>query len=249
MNETFDFERAWLARLSHCLESHAGAEARDAVMRGSEALSSRSSREEIISWSRDAMNRLQETVDTETAQEIMSGCACHYPQAALLEIREIYRASGSIDSVQWELQDRFEALLRDTLGLSEDLVDQVVALGWGSAGVRQGNTITATKIPKSGNLIAYFDEDDPAKRRQLYCHCPRIRDVLSASETIPTIYCYCGAGFYKNIWEEILELPVKVEVLKSVLAGDDVCTIAVHLPPDSEWEATSPSPGSAHRAD
>jgi len=54
--------------------------------------------------------------------------------------------------------------------------------------------------------------------------------VLSTSETIPPIYCYCGAGFYKGIWEEILQQPVKVEVLKSVLAGDEVCTIAVHLP-------------------
>jgi len=42
-------------------------------------------------------------------------------------------------------------------------------------------------------------------QRQYYCHCPRIRDVLKGGETIPVLYCYCGAGFYKGIWEEILQ--------------------------------------------
>ena len=230
MNEPYDFERAWLAKLSHCLGAQAGEDALQAVMQGSEELSSRSSREEVITWSRNAMKRLQETVDADKAQEIMAGCACHYPMGALQEIREVYRATGSVDAAHREIQTRFETVLRDTLGLGDDLVDQVVSQGWGSAGVKQGDTIVATKIPKSGNLVAYLHEDDPERRRRLYCHCPRIRDMLSTSETIPPIYCYCGAGFYKGIWEEILQQPVRVEVLKSVLAGDEVCTIAIHLP-------------------
>jgi len=52
MNETYDFERAWLAKLSHCLDAQAGQDARDVVMQGSETLSSRSSHEEVITWSR-----------------------------------------------------------------------------------------------------------------------------------------------------------------------------------------------------
>jgi predicted hydrocarbon binding protein len=43
-------------------------------------------------------------------------------------------------------------------------------------------------------------------------------------------YCYCGAGYYQAIWQEILQRPVEVEVRQSVLQGDDVCTIAIHLP-------------------
>ena len=54
--------------------------------------------------------------------------------------------------------------------------------------------------------------------------------MLKGAETIPVIYCYCGAGFYTGIWEEILQKPVKVEVLESVLKGDDVCTFAIYLP-------------------
>jgi predicted hydrocarbon binding protein len=41
------------------------------------------------------------------------------------------------------------------------------------------------------------------------------------------VYCQCGAGFYRGIWETILERPVRVEVLESVLSGGDVCRVAV----------------------
>lgn len=52
---------------------------------------------------------------------------------------------------------------------------------------------------------------------------------MSDIKLYPT-YCYCGAGFYKGIWEEILKKPVKVEVLKTVMKGDDICQIAIYLP-------------------
>jgi len=74
-------------------------------------------------------------------------------------------------------------------------------------------------------------ETDPERKRALYCHCPRVRDVLKTSDTrLSTTYCYCGAGFYKGIWEEILQKLVKVKVLETVMKGDDVCKIAVYLP-------------------
>jgi predicted hydrocarbon binding protein len=111
-------------------------------------------------------------------------------------------------------------------------MEEILRRGWGLAGVRKGNTIIATKIPKSGYLVEYMRETDPQKKRQYYCHCPRIRDVLKSSETLSPTYCYCGAGFYKGLWEEILQEPVEVELLESVLKGDDVCKVAIRLPVD-----------------
>lgn len=128
------------------------------------------------------------------------------------------------------LQEQFESFLRNTLGLDDALVAEIVRRGWGAAGVKQGHTIVATKIPKSGYLVQYMQETDPEKKRQYYCHCPRIRDVLKTSSTLSPTYCYCGAGFYKGIWEEILQQPVEVEVLETILKGDDVCKIAIYLP-------------------
>lgn len=243
MSTAYDFERAWLAKFARGLDQHAGETIRQEVMQGSEGLSSASSRAEVIRWSQGAMERLQALVDEEAGRAIMAGCACQYPTAALQEMREVYGKTGDVGQVHQMLQERFEAFLRDTLELEEGVIDEVVRRGWGLAGIRQGRTIIATKIPKSAYLVPYLQEPDPDKRRQLYCHCPRIRDALQREETIPPLYCYCGAGYYQGIWEEILQEPVEVEVLKSVLQGDDVCTVAIYLPPERAGGSEKPPTG------
>ena len=230
MAEGHDFEQAWLGKLARCLEEVAGEDIRRQVMQGSEALSERSERSEVIAWTRGAMERLESLVDAQQSKDILAGCACQYPKSDLQAVRERYEATGDIGLAHRMLQARFVSFLRDTLGLSDALIEEVVARGWGVAGVMAGDTIVATKIPKSGNLVAYMNEPDPEKRRQFYCHCPRVRDALRTSEALPPVYCYCGAGFYKSIWEEILQQPVEVEVLESVLDGGEVCKIAVRLP-------------------
>ena len=96
------------------------------------------------------------------------------------------------------LQEKFEKLLRGTLNLSDEHFESVVSRGWGLAGIKEDDTITTTKIPKSGFLVQYLDESDPLKKREYYCHCPRIRDAVGHGETLPLIHCYCGAGFYKG---------------------------------------------------
>jgi hypothetical protein len=230
MPEKFDFERAWLAKFSGGLDEVAGEEIRVEVMQGNEALSSDSSRDEVIAWSRMAMERLEARVDEEGQKSIMTGCACQYPRSGLQDVRKEYEATQDIDVAHRMLQERFEAFLRNTLELGDELFAEVVRRGWGLAGIKQGDTIIATKIPKSGYLLQYMQETDPEKKRQYYCHCPRVRDALQTGVTISPTYCYCGAGFYKGIWEEILQAPVEVEVLESVLKGDQVCTIAIRLP-------------------
>ena len=94
----------------------------------------------------------------------------------------------------------------------------------------QADAIIATKIPKSGYLGEYLAERDPDKKRALYCHCPRVRSILATRDVVlsPT-YCYCGGGFYKGIWEEILGRDIRVELLKTVMQGDDVCQFKVVL--------------------
>lgn len=231
MTVQHDFEQDWLAKFSRCLDEFAGKDIREQVMKGRTALSSQSSRAQVIAWSKAAMERLDALVgDEKKRRDIMTGCACHYPKSQLQEIRKAYQETGDIDLALQMLQEQFEAFLRDTMQLKETLIDEIVSRGWGSAGVRDGNTIIATKIPKSGYLLEYMQEEDPDRRRQLYCHCPRIRDALKCGETLSPTYCYCGAGFYKDIWEEILQQPVEVEVLESVLHGGDVCKIAIYLP-------------------
>jgi len=230
MEGNLDFEQAWLGKFASALDEIAGGQVREEVMMGSEKLSSASAKNDVICWSRQAMERLTALVDEKQARDVMTGCACQYPKADLRDVRLAYEETGDVDVALGMLQEKFETFLRGTMHLEEGMIEQIISNAWGSAGVRDDNTIIATKIPKSGYLVEYMNETDPDKKRALYCHCPRIRDVLKTSETIPPIHCYCGAGFYKVMWEEILQESVEVELLESVLKGDNVCRVAIHLP-------------------
>jgi len=233
MTEAFDFDLAWMEKFRTYLDETVGEEIRDVVIQDGENLSAESSRLEVIEWTQQAMERLDSLVDERTSCSILSACSCHYPKANLQEIKSVYAATKDIDRVHALFQEQFESFLRNTIHVSEEVLAEIVDRGLGSAGIKQGNTIISTKIPKSGYLIEYMNETDPEIRRQIYCHCPRVRDAVKDNLMISTIYCYCGAGFYKAIWEEILQQPVEVEVLESVLSGGDVCKIAIHLPDDA----------------
>jgi hypothetical protein len=230
MTDDFDFERYWLDKFSNCLGEIAGEEIRDKVMYASDGLTSQSNRAEVIAWSQTAIDRLDQLVDEKEKRAIMTGCACQYPRSSLEPIREAYQDSGDIDIAHQMLQEQFVVFLRDTLQLDEILIEEIVNRGWGSAGIRDGNKIIASKIPKSGYLVEYMQETDPNVKCQYYCHCPRVRDILKTSERLSPTYCYCGAGYYKGIWEKILQEPVEVEVLESVMQGDEVCKIGIYLP-------------------
>jgi hypothetical protein len=230
MKKTEDFESQWQGKLSQALQSRTGSRTREQVLAGGETLSDGSTARQRLVWTCQVLERMEEVADLKTRREILSECHCQYPPEDLQDIKAAYQETGQIDTALAMLQARFEAFLREGLGLEEELVEQILSRGWGPAGVHQGNQVISTKIPKSGYLREYFREDDPLRKRQLYCHCPRVREELGNDPALPGEYCYCGAGYYQGIWEEILGQPVQVEILKSVMQGDEVCSIAVHLP-------------------
>ena len=224
-----DFEKVWQTKLKRALREHGCVHPGTGWVEGGDVLSSTSERGQVIAWTRDVLERMEAGLARDVCRDVLSSCACQYPRGQLQDVRQCYQQSGSYQLAHQMLQSRFEEFLHRTLHLSEQDSGEIIRLGWGLAGILQGKTIIATKIPKSGNLVAYLRETEPSAKRALYCHCPRVRDAIALGETLPALYCYCGAGFYQGIWEEILQAPVKVEVLHSVLAGDDTCTIAVYL--------------------
>jgi len=226
---TIDFEKTWLGKFGACIERETNAEIRKKVMEGSDVLSDHTEREEIAEWSKGAMDRLEGLVEAEQCVNIMTGCSCQYPRADLQDARKRYEETGDIDQVIDMLQDKFVIFLGEGLKLKTDVIASIIGKGWGLAGRREGNKIIATKIPKSAHIEEYLRETDQVRKRAIYCHCSRVRDSIKAGMIISPTYCYCGAGYYKGIWEEILQRPVRVELLKSVLKGDDVCSVAIHL--------------------
>lgn len=223
----FDFERFWLGKLRGRLEVELGPEAAAELMAGSEGLTDDAPGERRTAWTGELLERLIEAAGEAAAREIMLGCACLPPRSKLEEAREVYVETGSLESARQILERDFRAFLTSGLGLAEDAAAEIVSRGWGMAGVIRHGSVIATKIPKSGNLREYLAETDPERRRALYCHCPRVRHLVGSGRELSDLYCFCGGGFYRFIWEYVLDGPVQVELLASVMGGDDVCSFAV----------------------
>jgi len=229
--EELDFEKYWLNKFSNCLDEIAGRDIQKKILAGSENFTDQTSINEKFKWSQEAIKKLDSILDEKKRIDIMIGCACQYPKKELHEIKEKYEETKDLDLAHRMLQEKFEIFLKNTLKLNEEYFNFIINRGWGLAGIKEKNKIIATKIPKSGFLVEYMEESDPEKKKALYCHCPRIRVALKTTGVkISPTYCYCGAGFYKGIWEEILQKPVKVKVLETVFNGGDVCKVAIYLP-------------------
>jgi len=222
---TIEFEEEWLSKLNHCLTEYYDPETALLLMEGG---SPEKESKEAIDWTRELVEKIEEK-DADTAKDVFTCMACQYPKANLAEISKVYRETGDFDKAHSMLQAQFIDTIRKYLGLSEDEISKVEERGWGVAGRRKGNRILSTKMPF--DWAGYWAEEDSERRKFHFCHCPRVRDVLKDNlDPIKETYCLCGGGFYKSIWEHILDKQVSVEVLQTVMHGDPVCQFAVHLP-------------------
>lgn len=181
---------------------------------------------DLIDWTQNLMIFLSENLADTEIKEVMCSCACRKPKGDIVHIRDEYTRSHDLKRVHTMLQESFEGFIKVYKNLGEDQMNFLRRSGWGLAGKLEGNVIKSIKIPK--DFHNYFKEEDKLKKRYYYCHCPRIRESILANKPIDSHYCYCGAGFYKDIWEFILNREVDVEILKSVIKGDDVCQIAIY---------------------
>jgi effector-binding domain-containing protein len=202
----------WLARMSRELDRLAGEDIRHQVMAGSERLTALSPPDEKVQWVKGAMEQLTAVVNEETQREIMTGCAHIFPEERIQELRTQFQQLGDIDK------------LLELMGQDRSVGEH----SFYSAPRREGKIIYTTKIPFDPK--GYEEATDMVVKRYHYCHCPLVKEAILKGEKISSTFCYCGSGWFKRLWQGILEQPVKVEMLKSVLQGDDCCTFAIHLP-------------------
>jgi len=203
----------WLDRLSKGLDRFAGSAAKQDVMAGSQELAGNCGAGQRAEWIKGAMERLDAVVaDQETRSNIMTPCAHRFPDWRIQQMRAEYERMSNIDQLL--------VIMRP---------DQSVGgLSWYEHPERVGDTIYVTKDPFYPEK--YLQATDDAEKRSWYCHCGLVRGAVRAEEKISPTHCYCGAGWYRQLWEGILGKPVTVEVRRSVLQGDDCCSFAIHLP-------------------
>jgi hypothetical protein len=203
----------WLERLRTGLDRHAGVSVRQHVLGGSERLYPSSSRSEKVAWVKGAMARLDAAVgDEKKRRAIMGGCAHVYPAARIAALKREYERLGSVNAL-------IEFIAKDS--------------GYDGAPYyrdpeRVGNVIFIDKIPQERDKHAAAT--DPLVKRAAACHCPIVKAAILAGENVSFTYCNCGTGWFKPVWETILEAPVNVVCEESVLRGDDRCKFAIYLP-------------------
>ena len=197
----------WTGLLAQGIEGTLGPEARDHVMEGVGALTLETAREERLEWVKGALLRLDGISDEEQRYWAVSPCADRYPKWRIEKLRRVYQDTGTVDQV-----------LEDMKGDTE----------WYSTPYREGDLIYHTKVPYDRK--AWENATDRRERRRAYCHCALVQDRI---DEVPPTYCYCGTGWVRQVWEGVLETPIRVEVLKSLPAGDDECQFLIHLPEEA----------------
>jgi len=216
-----NFEEQWLGKLQIGLKKIGKADLFNELTKDKEKHS-------LLEWTENLMKKLKENLAQDEINEVMIGCACITSKDYLENIRNEYAKANDLKHVHQLLQEYFEKSIKIYKNLNEDQVKYIVEHDMGMAGKLEGNTITAVKIPK--DFHEYFQTEDHTEKRYHYCHCPRIREALKFKDKpVDKNYCYCGVGFYRDIWEFILQRPVKVRLIESLLQGDEHCKIKIYL--------------------
>ncbi len=213
--------QAWITKLSTSLDKYSEHGIKDFILEGKPAPYSDSKK--YIQFENESIMKLDMLLPEDKRKKIFSSCSCNYPVEKLLPIKQKFAETQDLQVAHTMLQAQFEKDVEDV-----PFKDQMIAMRWGLAGVLENDKIIITKIPKFPQ--DYFTTTDTDEKRYSYCHCGRVRkQIREHKQTYSEAYCYCGAGYYKNIWEQILDKEVKIDVVETVLKGSSVCKFVLIL--------------------
>lgn len=91
----------------------------------------------------------------------------------------------------------------------------------------QRKPMKGTRLVREGDILYQFYVPH-AFTRPMRCYCSLLRG-LPADERVSPTYCHCSKGFVEKFWEDVLERPVRVELIQSVVSGAEECKFAVYL--------------------
>jgi len=203
----------WNGLLARGLNRVLGQEARQQVMVGDEALTVESTVDERFQWVKAVMERLDRLAAEDQKYDVVSSCAHVFPREQIAKLKAIYEDTKARTDDPWQAVDAvIEFMDTDP--------------GWGEGPRRDGRVIYSSKAPRDPQ--GYANAQDEIEKRKAYCFCPLVRTHLD--QGMPLTFCYCGAGWYRQQWEGAIGQPVRIEIVSSVLQGDDVCQFAIHLP-------------------
>ncbi|MBM3291543.1 hypothetical protein FJY84_02570 [Candidatus Bathyarchaeota archaeon] len=225
--------------ISDRLEKISGKKIREEVFQGLNEPPLGSPPESYPACTAELLKKLYNTVEPKVAQTVLTGNHHRIPESSFNEKKKRWEAANSIDEflkgeylmLVKELEDVMKSgRLWYEQEITPEVVEYVRADPTIQNGIRDGNKIIKSKI--AYDPVKWLHETDPKMKRFYMCHCPLARNsILDGTSDNLKELCYCSAGYEKLPWDIILGEPVEVEVLESVLAGNDRCRFAITIPP------------------
>jgi hypothetical protein len=229
----------WLMRLSDTLDEYVDEDLRTKILEAGGSIKYSSSANKKAAWTKCMMECLEKNVDEKTCKKILTN-NLHYKNPktpSIMKLRKMYRKSNNIDEVLEFLHDKWKTHVGEKFGYNSPEFKYVANDSTIETGKREGNIIYVSKIPFK--LKDYLNAKDDKEKRYNYCHCGWVRaSILKSNEKeISHNFCYCSGGWHKIPFETIFGQSLKVNIVKTVLKGDDMCTFAIHIPEEIDLDA------------
>ncbi|MFX1511547.1 MAG: GyrI-like domain-containing protein [Promethearchaeota archaeon] len=191
-----------------------GEKGKQEVLQGLTEPTIETSNDDRVKWIKTILERLKKVTDKDQMYDIVSRCAHVFPKEQISRLRNIYETTKNQSNDPLKAIDEVIKAMRETPL-------------WFPEPFREDTIIYSEKTPY--NPKAYKEAKNDAERRKAFCFCPLIREYLEEG-IVPDSFCNCSAGWERQQWEGILQRPVKVDVVKSLLKGDITCSFAIHIP-------------------
>lgn len=227
--------------LNERLGEHVGEEKRDKILPAENLPPLGLPSIEKIDVTHQVLEKMNKVLTPEECKQVLTDVSHGLPRDFRKGEREKFLKAENIDDYLrqkradaiTELEKhRDEGTLFFNQYITEDVVNFVKSRPDVLSGERRGNTIYHTKIPYM--VQEYLDAKDVKMKRYYACHCAWARESILKGDEVSSEFCYCSGGFTKQPWEAALDQPLKFEMVKSVLKGDDECSFIIHLPDDLE---------------
>jgi len=187
---------------------------------------------------KELLDRLGAELTPEQMKDVLAGNHHRIPAASYEGAKKRWEEAKSMDEFlkgeHQRLVDELEETMKSgRLWYEQVITPEVVEFVRGDRtiqnGIVKGNKVHKSKIPFDPDK--WLREKDPKMKRYYACHCQLAREAILKGEEMPLgTFCYCSAGYEKYPLEVALGVPLKVEVLESVLSGGDRCRFAVTIP-------------------
>ncbi len=222
----------WLSRFEETLDEYVGEELQEKIIAAGGPIKQTSSTVKKAAWTKCMMDCLEANVDEKTCKKILTN-NLHFKSpksTSFKKLKRMYEKAGNIDVVLQHMHAKWKKIIGDRYGYNSPEYKYVEAEPSIEAGVREGNIVYVSKIPYQ--IKQFVEAKDDKTKRYHYCHCGWIRDSLKKPEEkqVSHTFCNCSGGWHKVPFEGIFEQTLEVDLVKSVLKGDDICTFAIHLP-------------------